>query len=64
MLTEILPNVELFSISEKEKLDGLQSQFRKNISELSEFEINKEFERLALDLSWKSSQIEGRIVVL
>ncbi len=59
LLTEILPNVELFSISEKEKLDGLQRQFRNNISDLSGFGIKKEFERLAIDLSWKSSQIEG-----
>ena len=31
----------------------------KNTSQLSEAEYKKEFERLAIDLSWKSSQIEG-----
>ena len=45
--------------SELNRLNNLQENFTKNISELSEFEITKEFERLAIDLSWKSSQIEG-----
>ncbi len=59
LLTEILPNVELFTKTEKEYLKNLQTEFQKRIAELSELEINKEFERLAIDLSWKSSQIEG-----
>ena len=42
-----------------EQLELLQEQFQKNISQLSEIEYHKEFERLAIDLSWKSSQIEG-----
>jgi Fic family protein len=33
--------------------------FRTNISELTEAEYSREMERLAIDLSWKSSQIEG-----
>jgi Fic family protein len=37
----------------------LQVNFKKNSSELSEVEYKKELERLAIDLSWKSSQIEG-----
>ena len=34
-------------------------KFQKNVAQLSEIEYKKEFERLAIDLSWKSSQIEG-----
>ncbi len=59
LLTEIFPATKLFTEDELNLLTGLQKEFEKNISELSEFEIKKEFERLAIDLSWKSSQIEG-----
>ncbi len=59
LLTDIFPAIKLFSEDELTQLSGLQKEFEKNISELSEFEIRKEFERLAIDLSWKSSQIEG-----
>ncbi len=59
LLTEIFPETKLFTEEELNLLTGLQKEFEKNISELSELEIKKEFERLAIDLSWKSSQIEG-----
>ena len=59
LLTEILPNVNLFTESELKKLSNLQNEFARNISRLSEFQYKKELERLAIDLSWKSSQIEG-----
>jgi len=59
ILTEILPKVSLFSNEEIDKLTSLQEKFTKNISGLSKFQYNKELERLSIDLSWKSSQIEG-----
>jgi len=59
IITDILPETDLFTVEEKNKLNALQETFKKNISELSEFEYKKELERLAIDLSWKSSQIEG-----
>ena len=59
LLTDILPNVDLLTLNELEKLSALQDKFIQNISELSEYQYNKELERLAIDLSWKSSQIEG-----
>ncbi len=37
----------------------IQEIFKNNISQLTEKEYKKELERLAIDLSWKSSQIEG-----
>ncbi len=58
LITDILPKVHLLS-EEVETLTLLQNEYIKNISELSEFEYTKELERLAIDLSWKSSQIEG-----
>jgi len=59
LLTDIFPNIDLFTVNELEKLSVLQDKFTQNISELSEYQYNKELERLAIDLSWKSSQIEG-----
>ncbi len=56
---EVLANHSVFTQNEMLQLNELQSKFEKNISQLSETEFKKEFERLAIDLSWKSSQIEG-----
>ncbi len=59
LLNETLTNNSLFTDDELLKLRKLQQNFEKNISELTDNEYKKEFERLAIDLSWKSSQIEG-----
>jgi len=59
LLREGLSETELFTAAEMAQLVGLQSQYEKNSSQLSEKEYEKELERLAVDLSWKSSQIEG-----
>lgn len=59
LLTDLLPKINLFTAAEEKKLSGLQTDFKENISHLSATEYNKEMERLAIDLSWKSSQIEG-----
>jgi Fic family protein len=59
LIPETLKDISVFTAEELERLDLLQMKFEKNISQLSELEYRKEFERLAIDLSWKSSQIEG-----
>jgi len=59
LITETLANASLFSDYELNKLFELQETYKNNLSQLSEFEYKKELERLAIDLSWKSSQIEG-----
>jgi len=59
IISEVLARHSVFTNPELEKLNELQSIFQNNISQLSEKEYKKEFERLAIDLSWKSSQIEG-----
>ena len=59
LITDVLKNVELFTDEENKKLRKLQSRYENNISDLTDFEYKKELERLAIDLSWKSSQIEG-----
>lgn len=59
LLTGLLPGVDLFYDSELEKLNQLQEKFKANIAGITKIEYEKEIERLAIDLSWKSSQIEG-----
>ena len=55
---------ELFTIQETEKLNELQATYSKNVAQSSKEEYDKEIERLAIDLSWKSSQIEGNTYTL
>lgn len=64
LIEEDLYNVDIFTSSELEQLNNLQSTYIENISQLSDEEYSKEVERLAIDLSWKSSQIEGNTYTL
>jgi Fic family protein len=59
LISETLVKSNLFTQQELGHLSLLQTKFKNNISQLSEVEYKKELERLAIDLSWKSSQIEG-----
>lgn len=59
LFEDSLSETLLFTKAESEYLTGLQQQFVENKSSLTEVEYAKELERLAIDLSWKSSQIEG-----
>jgi len=59
LITDLLDNIRLFSENEIKHLNKLQEKFKENVSKLSKIEYRKEMERLAIDLSWKSSQIEG-----
>jgi len=49
----------LFSKTEFDKLDKLNNDYQERIKNLSPVILKKEFERLTIELSWKSSQIEG-----
>jgi Fic family protein len=59
LISRLLPEVQCFSRDQLDKLENLQSRYRQNIESLSAPQVQKEMERLAIDLSWKSSQIEG-----
>lgn len=59
LIREQLPNVSLFTSEELRYLSLLQEEFQQHIEEMTENEYRKEMERLEIDLSWKSSQIEG-----
>lgn len=56
---DIFQNIPIFSQSETDQLDDLNRVYQKNIANLQPEIINKEFERLMIELSWKSSKIEG-----
>jgi Fic family protein len=59
LIDTVLSKHNVFTNNELTKLLSLQEQYRRNVSKLSKTEYKKELERLAIDLSWKSSQIEG-----
>ncbi len=59
LMNETLNKICVFSEEELQHLNALQKVFAKKIAKLSKKEYKKELEHLAIDLSWKSSQIEG-----
>jgi len=59
LIRKQLPSVSLFTDEERLYLEELQKVFRQHVEEMTQNEYNKEMERLGIDLSWKSSQIEG-----
>ena len=59
LIRDVLPKVEIFTKEELELLNAAQMEFEKNTEGMTELEYRKEMERLGIDLSWKSSQIEG-----
>jgi Fic family protein len=54
-----LSTLEKILLQQTETLNKQLQLFESNIKKLSKEEFNNEMERLAIDLSWKSSQIEG-----
>jgi Fic family protein len=59
LINHLLPEATLFSDDERSFLQSLHESFRQKVAALDRVIYNKELERLAIDLSWKSSQIEG-----
>lgn len=59
LIPNVLSKVQLFTKQEMTELNALQAQFTANFTSLSDEQRRKEMERLGIDLSWKSSQIEG-----
>ncbi|MDP2387432.1 MAG: Fic family protein [Bacteroidota bacterium] len=59
LIKKTLNKIDLFTPEELEKLNSLQEIYKNKTAQLTEAEYKRELERLAIDLSWKSSQIEG-----
>jgi Fic family protein len=64
LIKESLHKVALFTHQEIEILHNQLQLFKSNTSKLTLEEYSREMERLAIDLSWKSSQIEGNTYTL
>lgn len=58
-LITTLKNVSTFTKEQFVYLETLKQEFRRNITTISPAIYQKELERLTIELSWKSSQIEG-----
>lgn len=59
LISQQLPKIELFTEEERLRNEQMHLAFQKRIGNLSIAEYRWEFQRLAIDLSWKSAQIEG-----
>ena len=59
LINEQIPSISLFSEDELNLLNALQTEYQQHIQVMTDNEYRKEMERLGVDLSWKSSQIEG-----
>ena len=54
-----LEKIAIFTTEELTQLDSLQQTFQERVRTLPEDIVRKERNRLSIELSWKSSQIEG-----
>ena len=59
LISNLLREMDLFKEYEIHNLTTLQTRFTEKKLKLSKSAYAKELERLSIDLSWKSSQIEG-----
>lgn len=55
----LLGKTDLFNAAERKYLEALKQEYQSNISDYPSALFQKELERLTIELSWKSSQIEG-----
>ncbi|MEQ8415727.1 MAG: Fic family protein [Imperialibacter sp.] len=63
-LIQSLAGIPLFNDNELAGLQKLKEEYQSNIASLSPTLYQKELERLTIELSWKSSQIEGNTYTL
>lgn len=63
---ELLPSVpaDIFSDEELRTLENATAEYRRRTSDISNVIQKKELERLVIELSWKSSKIEGNTYTL
>ncbi|MCK4473896.1 Fic family protein [Candidatus Parcubacteria bacterium] len=61
-LVDIFKNI--FIVDEEKELNQLAFEYQKNIKKLPKANFKREFERLVIELSWKSSAIEGNTYTL
>lgn len=64
LISDVLHHIPLFNRQEILSLEQLHQTYLRKRSGLSNSAYQKEMERLAIDFSWKSSQIEGNTYTL
>ena len=66
LIREEIPKIDLFSPEELDRLEKCQAIFKRHMQEMprGSCAYNRELERLGIDLSWKSAQIEGNTYTL
>ena len=64
LIRDILPTISIFTPDEHAHLVALQHEFQTRVSGMAERDYRQEMSRLGIDLSWKSSQIEGNTYTL
>ncbi|NMB40156.1 MAG: HTH domain-containing protein [Parcubacteria group bacterium] len=55
---------EIFTEKEYSYLNDINKKYRDSVSKMNKTQFRKEMERLTIELSWKSSQIEGNTYTL
>lgn len=64
LIRETMPKVNVFTEDECSRLAELRTIFAKRMADIPTGAYNREMERLGIDLSWKSAQIEGNTYTL
>ena len=64
LIREELPGIDIFTADERKFLADRENAFRDRMKDMPRTIYLKEMERLGIDLSWKSSEIEGNTYTL
>lgn len=64
LIREELPGIDIFTADERKFLVDRENAFRDRMKDIPRTIYLKEMERLGIDLSWKSSEIEGNTYTL
>lgn len=64
LIREELPAIDIFTADERKFLENRENAFRARMKDMPREIYLKEMERLGIDLSWKSSEIEGNTYTL
>lgn len=64
LIREELPGIDIFTADERKFLVDRENAFRDRMKDMPRTIYLKEMERLGIDLSWKSSEIEGNTYTL
>ena len=64
LIRDEMPRIDVFTADERRFLESCEQTFRERVRDYPRELYAKEMERLGIDLSWKSSEIEGNTYTL